>query len=141
MKFSDFTVTAWEENSRYYDTCLLPYTGLTGTESPAEAAEVLERLRDFMDLIEKPFQGRLVTYPAIQYQTAESNRYVNEICRNVKSKGFQYAVVVTAEVEVSKEGIPESDLVLSLPELKTLDKNDLGAHLRREIERMWQSGK
>jgi hypothetical protein len=141
MKFSEFTQAAWEENSRFYDTCLLPYTGLDGTESPPEAAEVLERLRDFMDLIEKPFQGRIVTYPAVQYQTAESSGYVNAICRKVKSKGFQYAIVVTTEVKVSREEINESDLVLSLAELEALDWNALSGHLSREIQKMWQSGR
>ncbi|UQZ32389.1 DUF2487 domain-containing protein [Paenibacillus sp. PK3_47] len=141
MKFSDFTVADWKENGRFFDTCLLPYTGLTGSEHPAEAAEVLERLRDFMDLIEKPYQGRIVTYPAIQYQTAESTAYVNDICRKVKSKQFQFAVVVTGEVRVSAELIHESDLVLSLPELEGLSKSELSVHIKQKIERMWQSDK
>ena len=51
----------------YLDTCLLPVTGLTGKESPVEAGDRLEQLRDLLDLLEIPYHGRTVTYPAWHY--------------------------------------------------------------------------
>ncbi|MGO4375464.1 DUF2487 family protein, partial [Paenibacillus sp. MCAF20] len=67
MKFSEIEKEQWEELRPYLDTCLLPVTGMDGSEQPYEATEWLERLRDIMDLIEIPFKGRVVTYPACHY--------------------------------------------------------------------------
>ncbi|QQZ60667.1 DUF2487 family protein [Paenibacillus sonchi] len=137
MKFSDFTAESWLENRKYYDTCLLPYTGLSGMESPPEAAEALERLRDFLDLVEKPYQGRIVTYPALQYNGAESAAYINEICRKVKSSGFQSVIVLSADISLAGSGIAESDLVLSLPDIEASRQKPVRSCIRDEIEALW----
>lgn len=47
LKFSEMTHDSWAELQLYLDTCLIPYTALTGKQSPVEATEALERLRDF----------------------------------------------------------------------------------------------
>ncbi|OKP93607.1 DUF2487 family protein [Paenibacillus sp. P46E] len=137
MKFSDFTVDSWSENRRFFDTCLIPFTGLRGTESPPEVAEALERLRNFLDLAEKPFQGRVVTYPALQYTGAESLAYINEICRKVKSSGFQHAIVLSADIPLTAAEIYESDLVLSLPDIRASQSEASGSYVRDEIAAMW----
>jgi 23S rRNA (pseudouridine1915-N3)-methyltransferase len=141
MKFSDFDVSSWEENRRFYDTCLLPLTGLTGMENPPDTAGALERLRDFMDLVEKPFQGRIVTYPALQYSGEGCIGLINDICRKVKSSGFQYTVVLTADMDVTEQQIAESDLVLSLPNLDAAQQSMISALVRGKIQEMWQRGK
>ncbi|MBW4085376.1 DUF2487 family protein [Paenibacillus sp. S150] len=137
MKFSDFTADSWTENRRFFDTCLLPFTGLSGLESPPEAAEALERLRDFMDLAERPFQGRVVTYPALQYNGAGSAAYINEICQKVKSSGFQYVIVLSADTALASAGIVESDLLLSLPDIEGFQDKASGSYIRDEIQAMW----
>ena len=71
MKFSDIEEQNWEQLAPYLDTCLLPLTGLDGTEKPWQATNALEKLRDFLDLIEIPFRGRIVTYPAAHYELLE----------------------------------------------------------------------
>ena len=71
MKFSEVEEATWSELSPYFDTCLIPYTGLSGKVCPIEATEALARLRDFMDLVEIPFKGRIITYPAVQYGQGE----------------------------------------------------------------------
>lgn len=64
MKFSDIEEQTWDELRPYLDTAVLPVTGLNGGETPWEATRELEYLRDALDLIEIPFKGRIVTYPA-----------------------------------------------------------------------------
>lgn len=138
MKFSDFDRNHWEENHRYYDTCLVPFTGLTGNESPPETAEALERLRDFMDKVEGPFKGRIVTYPAIQYAGEGREKYINSIFRKVKSSNFQYAILLTADISISEHEIIESDLVLSLPALEASQGIGINAEIAKKIQEMWQ---
>lgn len=138
MKFSDFEVDYWEENKKFYDTCLIPFTGLSGLESPPEAIQALERLRDFMDMVEMPFKGRLVTYPAIQYAGSGYIEFINDICRKVKSIGFQYVVVITADISLLQSEIIESDLVLSQPIIVDSEGSVSNRELGVKIQEMWQ---
>lgn len=98
MKFSDITEEEWDELSPYLDTCLLPVTGMTGSERPFEATECLEKLRDMMDLVEIPFKGRVVTYPAFHYALDEPllSSTVEDWCEALKKTGFRYVILVTA---------------------------------------------
>jgi 23S rRNA (pseudouridine1915-N3)-methyltransferase len=141
MKFSDFDKSTWEANGKYFDTCLIPFTGLMGTESPPEAAETLERLRDLLDCIEQPFQGRIVTYPAIQYSSGDNIQYLNELCRKVKSSHFQYVIMASSGLEPLSNEIIESDLVLSLTGFDTSRIISCKSQIGREIEQMWQGDK
>ncbi|REK77233.1 DUF2487 family protein [Paenibacillus paeoniae] len=98
MKFSDITEEQWDELKPYLDTCLLPVTGLDGGESPYETTARLEGLRDLMDLVEIPFKGRVVTYPACHY-IAENEAFqamLGEWCGRLKQSGFKYVIVMTA---------------------------------------------
>lgn len=139
MKFSDFDSKTWEADGSFYDTCVIPYTGLQGTETPPEAVAALERQRDFLEMVEKPFQGRVVTYPAVQYAGADSIATINALCRKVKSIGFQYTVVLSANELLEERDIYESDLLLSLPGLHADSAAAASLHVRREIQRLWQS--
>ncbi len=98
MKFSEIEKERWDELSPYLDTCLLPVTGMTGMEKPHEATERLEELRDMLDLVEIPFKGRVVTYPACHYQFegAEFAQGVEEIVKRLKASGFAYVILATA---------------------------------------------
>jgi len=99
MKFSEITSELWEELKPYLDTCLLPVTGLNGTESPAETTQALEDLRDVMDGIEIPFKGRVVTYPACHYiEETEGHDNVEKLCLALKRSGFRYVIVVSARL-------------------------------------------
>ncbi|MBT2760709.1 DUF2487 family protein [Paenibacillus sp. ISL-20] len=138
MKFSEVDEQNWPELKPFLDTCLIPFTGLSGSETPWEATAALERLRDFMDLAEIPFKGRLVTYPAIQYGNTEDIKLLNEVCHNVKSIGFKFVVIMTADVELSKEDVPESTLVLSRRRLEGNEGIPLSATVSGQISEMWQ---
>ncbi|WNS44514.1 DUF2487 family protein [Paenibacillus sp. MMS20-IR301] len=141
MKFSDFDSKTWEEDGQYYDTCLIPYCGLQGTENPPETVAALARQRNFLEMAEKPFQGRIVTYPAVQYAGAESIVLINELCRKVKSTFFQYAVVMSANEMLDGWVVYESDLVLSLPGFKGDSHTAISSWVRDGIQGLWQREK
>ncbi|OZB94878.1 DUF2487 family protein [Paenibacillus sp. XY044] len=141
MKFSEVEEATWSELSPYFDTCLIPYTGLSGKESPVEATEALARLRDFMDLVEMPFKGRIITYPAVQYGQGEDLSLLQEICRNVKVAGFAYVIVMSADIELIQCQVEDCDLLLSQ---RVLNEETGGAgiagRIKDKIQEMWQRG-
>ena len=91
-----------------------------------------------MDLAEIPFKGRLVTYPAVQYGNTEDIKLLNEVCHNVKSSGFKFVVIMTADVELSIEDVPESTLVLSRRRLEASEGIPLSAIVTGQISEMWR---
>lgn len=135
MKFSEISSGQWEELSPYLDTCLLPVTGMTGAEQPYEATEWLERLRDLMDLIEIPFKGRVVTYPACHYISGGSEfmGMLNEWCTSLKRGGFRYVIVVTANKEMNIT-CPAVDLLLRPDDLGNLPNQ---ADVSNAIRALW----
>ncbi|AZK47192.1 DUF2487 family protein [Paenibacillus lentus] len=137
MKFSDIEASSWEELRPYLDTCLIPVTGLTGSEQPYEVTAALERLRDVMDWIELPFKGRVVTYPSFQYGRDIVLSQINEICHNVKLSGFAYIIVVSADVELPADRITNADLIVDTSWIKGFERHEVGAALGREIQQMW----
>ncbi|MEK3716061.1 DUF2487 family protein [Paenibacillus sp. FSL R7-0333] len=141
MKFSDFDSRAWETDGQYYDTCIIPYSGLQGTETPPETVKLLERQRDFLELAEQPYKGRVVTYPAVQYAGPGMTALLNELCRKVKSSGFQYAVVMSANEGLRREEVFESDLLLCLSEIAADSRTSVSVYVRSEIQALWENGK
>ncbi|WP_059043361.1 DUF2487 family protein [Paenibacillus rubinfantis] len=141
MKFSEIEASSWEELRPYLDTCLIPVTGLTGREQPYEVTEKLERLRDVLDWVEIPFNGRVVTYPAFQYQTEGMTQAINDLCRNVKSSGFTFAIVVSADFEGKTEELPHADLIVT-PRGFALDSGEgAGGRVKAAIQELWLSKK
>ncbi|MGG0172948.1 DUF2487 family protein [Paenibacillus dokdonensis] len=137
MKFSEVDEASWQELQPYFDTCLIPYTGLTGKENPMQATTALERLRDFMDLVEIPYKGRIITYPAFQYGLQQEMSLLNEICRNVKSTGFKHVIVISSDNVLQSEDVTEADLILSQTEMKELDGKELAAAVQAKIQILW----
>ncbi|WP_339256119.1 DUF2487 family protein [Paenibacillus sp. FSL R5-0713] len=113
MKFSEMTQDSWAELQLYLDTCLIPYTALSGEQSPVEVTEALERLRDFLDLVEIPFKGRIMTYPAFHYANPELSMTLNSLSSQLKSSGFKYVVIMSSDGQLNEVEIPSADLVLS----------------------------
>ncbi|MCM3627476.1 YpiF family protein [Paenibacillus glycanilyticus] len=112
MKFSDIAEEQWDELRPYLDTCLLPVTGMTGLEQPHEARIALEQLRDVMDLIEIPFKGRIVTYPAMHYfHEGSEGKLVSRTCRSLKETGFRFVIVISAKNQDALE-CPDADLII-----------------------------
>jgi len=115
LKFNEINEEQWDELRPYFDTCLLPLTCLTGLEQPPEVTKALEQLRDVMDCIEKPFKGRVVTYPAIQYSTNQTDfvTIVNEICENLKNSGFAFVILITAKAQIYEHQFEKADLLIT----------------------------
>ncbi|GIP32410.1 DUF2487 family protein [Paenibacillus sp. J2TS4] len=120
MKFSEIEKEQWEELKPYLDTCLLPITGLTGDETPWQATDALEKLRDTMDWIEIPYKGRIVTYPALHYMgEAESFvEQINTVCKKLKDVGFHYLILISADPRLNDHYFEEADLFISAKEAK-----------------------
>lgn len=144
MKFSEITEEQWEELKPYLDTALLPVTGLTGREEPWKAAEELEALRDALDLIEIPFKGRVVTYPALHYNAddAPGMGQVAQVCEGMFRAGFKYVIAVTArtEAELSLAGRIPAQLIVQAPaEVLRSDAADMKRKVSEDIQRLWHS--
>lgn len=114
MKFSDIEQDQWNELEPYLDTCLLPITGMSGVENPIEATSCLEQLRDIMDLVETPFKGRVLTYPAFHYyNNDESTReLIRAVCTSLRNNGFKYIILITAKLHIRFQ-CEEADLWIS----------------------------
>lgn len=139
MKFSEIEASAWEELRPYLDTCLIPVTGLTGSEQPYEVTEQLERLRDLMDCLEIPFKGRVVTYPSVQYGRAEIAAFINEICRNTKLSGFKYVIVVSADVEWEAGQLEDADVIVTAQAFPDYKEPTGAEQIRQAVQLLWQS--
>lgn len=131
MKFSDINREEWLALQPYLDTCLLPLTQLGGGESPAEMTEALEKLRDVMTLVERPFNGRVLTYPALHYVQDEQHeaQVVNALCRKIKQAGFRYVIIASVE---TCQRFEEADL--QIDERYVADQE----RLTNLVERMWR---
>jgi 23S rRNA (pseudouridine1915-N3)-methyltransferase len=139
MKFSEVQQSEWEELKPYLDTCLLPLTGLTGEESPWQVTEVLEQLRDLMDLVEIPFKGRVVTYPALQYKADDEKMIaaVNELCLKLKLDTFKYVILITVDEALANQEFLASDLFISVNDLSETS-NENRAIIVSKVQSLWK---
>lgn len=120
LKFSDIEEQTWDEIRPYLDTAVLPVTGISGGETPWETTMELEYLRDALDLIEIPFKGRIVTYPAMHFmggiRQESEGLLLDQVCEGLKKVGFRFVVIVTAKSELvlgeALLGTKHADLVL-----------------------------
>jgi len=135
MKFSDIELDKWEALKPYLDTVVLPITGLSGFESPHDATIKLEQLRDWLDTIEQPFQGRTVTYPAFHFYSEDLQHLsLNDIIENLKQQGFKFVVAVTAKPNHKLEQY-NFDAIIAPINDDELPNQD---HINSIIMRMWQ---
>jgi len=135
VKFSEIEQEQWEELKPYLDTCLLPITGLDGSESPVEATVALENLRDIMDLIEIPYTGRVVTYPACHYLSRDPSAIaqIASYCRALRGQGFKYIILITAKLHTEFH-IDEADLWITPTENGEIPASD---QVNLQIRELW----
>lgn len=141
MKFSELTEEQWEELRPYLDTCILPVTGLDGSESPIEAVYRLEKLRDWLDGVEIPFRGRTVTYPAYHFVSEkladDELKLLNGLCSRLRKQGFAYVVVVSAQLPITGDKLPEADLVITPVEMMAENAGNACAAMKTLVQNMW----
>lgn len=139
LKFSEMTQDSWAELQLYLDTCLIPYTALSGEQSPVEVTEALERLRDFLDLVEIPFKGRIMTYPAFHYANPELSMTLNSLSAQLKSSGFKYVVIMSSDSQLDGGEIPSADLVLSRSVLThEVGEDGIARFVGEKIRELWK---
>ncbi|QGQ96854.1 DUF2487 family protein [Paenibacillus psychroresistens] len=140
MKFNEIQQDDWDELKPYLDTCLLPLTGLSGEESPWAVTRALEELRDIMDLVEIPYKGRVVTYPAVQYGSEDNLMIaaVANLCEKLKADSFKYVILITADDRLAKLSFKGQDLLFS-PSNLTADINEARAKVVSEVQKLWNN--
>jgi len=117
MKFGELKRDEWPALQPYMDTCLLPVTGLTGRESPVEAADLAARAGAVLGPMEERFRGRTVTMPAFHYYGPEDEGKLSELCRKLKEEaGFRYVVVVTGVAGLVSARVPADLVAEPLPD-------------------------
>jgi 23S rRNA (pseudouridine1915-N3)-methyltransferase len=138
MKFNEIQQTEWDELKPYLDTCLLPMTGLSGAESPWKVTKALEELRDLMDLVEIPFKGRVVTYPAIQYRLDDDQMIaaMDMLCEKLRADSFKYVILITADHSLAKLEFKAHDLILS-PLILTEKVSESRDKVISEVQKLW----
>ncbi|MFD0711176.1 DUF2487 family protein [Paenibacillus sp. GCM10027626] len=137
MKFSELTPDQWASLQPYLDTAVLPVTGLAGSEMPFEATEALESLRDVLDVLEIPFKGRIVTYPACHYcQWDEPGaKQIDNLCTSLKEAGFRHVIVVTAFPVAAEEAVKSSaDLVIGMT---AAGEPPTAEEVSRQVRELW----
>lgn len=142
MKFSDIQEEQWPELKPYLDTCLLPLTGLAGSEEPWQATIALEQLRDALETIEIPFKGRVVTYPALHYLTGtDAGKQVGELSLQLKNAGFRFVIVLTIHTDALQVKPDPTDLLIVVDMKEWAGKqHEWKADIARQVQQLWQSG-
>src|SRR5690606_27663697 len=99
---------------------------------------------DLLDLIEIPFKGRIVTYPALHYISTGGDELgcsLDEIGRRLKEGGFRYVVAVmrAAPDDWNEETAASIDLILTGQDMAAAGPIDRSAKIRDSLSRLWQS--
>jgi len=141
VKFSDIEQAKWPQLRPYLDTCLLPVTGLTGREEPWQATRQLEMLRDLLDLVEIPFKGRVVTYPALHYIHQDTGRQLlSEVCRQLKACGFAYIIIAALDdIGGWAENVEECALFLTDSQLQEYSAEDRQRFVGERVAAIWNA--
>jgi hypothetical protein len=141
MKFSEFKEEEWADLSPYLDTCLLPVTGLTGAETPPEAADKAAEAGRWLQPLEIAFRGRTVTLPAYHYADAsdeEERALLARYCERIKRSGFRYLIVATGDAGWTAQAIPSADLIAGPAEAG--EEPDAEA-LKRSVAALWKGSR
>ncbi|MGG1313443.1 MULTISPECIES: DUF2487 family protein [Cohnella] len=138
MKFSEFDAIGWPGLQPYFDTCLLPVTGLTGTESPPEATEKAARTGDWLSPLEAAFRGRTVTLPAYHYYDGadpDDAARLARHCGRLKQAGFRFVVLVSGTPGLLPSPPASADLLVqpSAP-----DEQPDAEEICRAVAAMWK---
>ncbi|CAM3944738.1 DUF2487 domain-containing protein [Cohnella lubricantis] len=138
MKFSELDEVQWADLQPYLDTCLLPVTGLTGSETPPEATGKVAAAGDWLYPLETAFRGRTVTQPAYHYADAANDEEIARLeryCASLRQTGYRFLIVVTGSESLAAAKLSSVDLVIgpgaqgSEPEADTI---------RRAVTEMWR---
>jgi 23S rRNA (pseudouridine1915-N3)-methyltransferase len=133
MKFSELNETQWVELAPYLDTCILPISGVDGTETPTEMVNKLSTLQKLIDEIEKDFRGRIVIFPAFHYSNEGYAAQLINLISNIKNNHFAKVVCISSELESEKLVEFGADIVFSIKstELEKLE-------IKKTLPLLWE---
>jgi 23S rRNA (pseudouridine1915-N3)-methyltransferase len=138
MKFSEIDEAGWAELQPFLDTCLLPVSGLTGEETPAEATARVANTGDWLSPLEQAFNGRTVTMPAFHYYSgdAEDRHKLDRLCGKLKKSGFRYVILVCGR----PNGLADVNADLLIQPV-TEDEQPDEQELRKAVAELWRRGR
>ncbi|MCG7406472.1 YpiF family protein [Paenibacillus sp. ACRRX] len=147
MKFSEISEAQWQQWKPYLDTCVIPVTGLTGALAPYQATQCLEQLRDWLEHVEIPFHGRIVTYPAYHFVGHPSDISVahgewtklDRLAAELKGAGFRYVIGMSAQVDLPHEKLSNCDLVLTPFATRDIESENSRQRISELVQTMWSS--
>lgn len=125
MKFSELSAETWAEQQTYFDTCIVPFSGLDGSERPFEATKKLADLQKTLDILERLYRGRIVIYPACHYLNGID---VEEIVGKLK-QNFKFVLGATSSA------LPILQLAAIDAVVQTTDE----VRIKTQIEQLWQT--
>jgi 23S rRNA (pseudouridine1915-N3)-methyltransferase len=139
LKFNDIASQEWNDLKPYLDTCLLPVTGLTGYEDPMQVTIALEQLRDVLEVIEIPYKGRVVTYPALHYIAgAAASDQLDGIAHQLKKSGFRYIIVLTLHMEALAWKSNETDLLIVVDNEQWAQQYEaIKSGISKQVQQLW----
>lgn len=138
MKFSEIEQEHWLELKSFFDTVIIPITGLRGDEAPWQVKDALEQLKFALDPIENSYRGRIVTYPAVHYGEDQDIlcQIVNQLCNKLQLQGFKHCILVTAVPKMLKMHIVEASLIIG-PEQDETMSAAYPTKVKQQIESLW----
>ncbi|WP_028544274.1 DUF2487 family protein [Paenibacillus taiwanensis] len=147
MKFSEISEAQWQQWKPYLDTCVIPVTGLTGALAPFQATASLEQLRDWLEHVEIPFHGRIVTYPAYHFVDPSSDfqtvngewTKLDRLALELKAAGFRYVIAMSAQVELPHQPLSNFDLVLTPFAIRITESENSRQRISELVQTMWSS--
>jgi hypothetical protein len=137
MKFNDFDREQWSVLKPFFDTILIPISGLYGHENPWQVTDKLEQLKVALDPLEQSFKGRIITFPSIHYFENELTltSATNLVCSRLREQGFVYCVVVMGDSQFLDLKIESASLIIG-----PFEDESNEAYFRRSrsaIETLW----
>lgn len=138
MKFSELDEISWPALAPYFDTCIVPVSGLNGTETPDVMTSKAAATGDWLLPLEQSFKGRIVTLPALHYydgSTGDADK-LSALCAACRRSGFRYVVIVCGTAGLL-DAIQAADLVIA-----PKDEHDSPdtEQLRKRVTDMWRQG-
>jgi 23S rRNA (pseudouridine1915-N3)-methyltransferase len=136
MKFSELTSESWPDLQLYFDTCIIPVSGLTGAESPWEATDKVARTGQWLEPLEHTFHGRTVTMPAFHYYNGSSDdtEKLNGLCIQLRKSGFRYVIAICGQPLGLSEEV-NADLVVQ--PASGIDEPDR-SQIRKSVTELWK---
>ncbi|MBB6674119.1 DUF2487 family protein [Cohnella nanjingensis] len=137
MKFSELDDDTWAELQPFLDTALLPVSGLSGGETPAEAAEKIGRTGDWLSPLEASFRGRTVTLPASHYDgdPAGGAARLEALCASIKRQGYRHLIVVAGNGGWTEAQLPSADMIL---QPQAADEAPDPERIRQAVTALWK---